>query len=117
MENWFPAMGKRQNRLPWRGTFFERRLPLRRAEVNGDKSGFHGVEVFGKVGSMPWKNRTIRVPWRGKSANSTSMAWNFLRCNENDDFPGGGRGVPNQARGARRVRRAAMGWSKGMSAA
>ena len=23
---------------------------------NGDKSGFHDVELFEKVGSMPWKN-------------------------------------------------------------
>jgi len=42
---------------------------------NGDKSGFHGVELFEKVASMPWKtaqfgfhgveNRRIRLPWRG----------------------------------------------------
>ena len=31
---------------------------------------------------MAWKNREIWVPWRGKSANSTSMAWNFLRRKE-----------------------------------
>ena len=46
---------------------------------NGDKSGFHGVEVLDNSTSMAWKNRTIRVPWRGKSPNLTSMAWNFLR--------------------------------------
>jgi hypothetical protein len=26
---------------------------------NGDKSGFHGVELFENLGSMPWKNGTI----------------------------------------------------------
>jgi hypothetical protein len=42
---------------------------------NGDKSGFHVVELFEKVASMPWKtaqfgfhaveNRRIRLPCRG----------------------------------------------------
>ena len=46
---------------------------------NGDKSGFHGVELFRNLTSMAWKNGTIRVPWRGKTANLTSMAWNFSK--------------------------------------
>ena len=37
------------------GGGFERRRVERRAGVNGDKSGFHGVEVLRKVGSMAWK--------------------------------------------------------------
>ena len=43
--------------------------------------------VVGEVGSMPWKNRTIWVPCRGKTANSTSMPWNFLRRNEKRRLP------------------------------
>jgi hypothetical protein len=75
---------------------------------NGDKSGFHGVEVLEKVGSMPWKTGTIWVPWRGKTANLTSMAWNFLHCNKKRRLPlrgaGGVRGGDDFARGGRAVR-------------
>ena len=49
------------NRVPWCGKVGE--------------TCFHGVEVFPKVASMAWKNGTIRLPWRGKTANSGSMAW------------------------------------------
>jgi hypothetical protein len=49
---------------------------------NGDKSEFHAMELFQKVASMPWKKRTIGVPWRGKTENLTSMVWNFLHRNK-----------------------------------
>jgi hypothetical protein len=86
----FPARGRIQRgqiRLPWRGKTGGLETNGDSPGDNGDKSGFHGMELFEKVGSMLWKNGTIWVPWRGKIANLTSMPWNFLRRKEKRRLP------------------------------
>ena len=80
------AGDEREGKREWReergpdeaGPFRRGRMPHPPGD-NGDKSGFHGVENFRNLGSMPWNNGTIWVPWRGKTANSGSMAWKFSK--------------------------------------
>ena len=117
-ETCFHGMEKCRKWLPWRGRFSERRLPLRGAEVNGDKSGFHGVELLQNLTSMPWKNGTIRVPWRGKPANSTSMAWNPSRPSREPFFPPAARqdAAPPRKPGARVAGGRRMGCGGGKTA-
>ena len=63
--------------------------PARR-RVNGDKSGFHGVEDLRKVGSMVWKNgendfhgvevfAERRLPLRGGEMDDFEMNGRFER--------------------------------------
>lgn len=69
---WLPLCGKLRGLGGLRASHFSLR-------ANGDKTGFHAVELFPKVGSMPWKNSGIRVPCRGKRAKVGSMVWKTSR--------------------------------------
>ena len=108
------AEDEREGKREWReGRGPDEAGPFRRGRMphppggNGDKSGFHGVENFRNLGSMPWKNGTIWLPWRGKTANSGSMAWK--------PPSGGGRlpGASPRTPGAGRKRRLFLRGGKG----